>query len=282
MAFSQKEEERRKHIFNFFSLSSDKSVMAPSKVSSKNKAARSKLRRRRQTAKATEALRRKREESMTVAQSPSHSDSPLLTQDMAPTKKRNKQLKRARAARYQPKVEQADTGKNSTVDADLSMACGRRNPNLALLNTSSAPTPQESYFLIHESFMRSLLSEVACTDCGNNDLELSTTNSCGLAAQLKIYCSRCANEWEGWTSPPVDKHYDINHRAVLGCRDSNMEYLQLKSFLTSMNVQPQMHPNTFYTNAKTLGAEAQDTAEDVLCKPSSIVAECAADTGLQL
>lgn len=155
------------------------------------------------------------------------------------------------------------------------------NNSSAAAPLESTTAPLESYFLIHESFMRSMLSEVACSDCGNSDLELAMTSSSGLAAQLKITCSSCFNEFEGWTSPPVDKQYDINHRTVIGCKDAGIDFYQLKSFMSSINIKPPMHHSTFYNIAKTVGLEAHETAGDARCKAAS-VADGATVADLQL
>ena len=103
------------------------------------------------------------------------------------------------------------------------------------------------YEIIHSSFIKNLLSSVACPSCHCTGLQYRRPFTQGLATQYLVFCDSCGDDsvFEGYTSPKAGKRRDVNVRAVLGCRESGISHPRLKSLFAIMNLTTPLHPSTF-------------------------------------
>ncbi|XP_059172207.1 uncharacterized protein LOC131953168 [Physella acuta] len=219
--------------------------MAPSKVSSKNRAARSKLRRKRQSAKATEARQRRREESMTttVAQSPSHSDSPLLTQE-------------------------------STVLPSVSPSISASKRKLSFFDESeqSLNSDLPSTYVCLET-LQSLFTNLQCAICQTQCLQLQqdTSKNCGLAVYLQVYCRTCEEiRSETITSPKSEKVHSVNRQAVAASLATGMGYGGLMKFSELMNT-PVLHPKTYNQHTRVIHKMALSYSDKLMSDSANII-----------
>lgn len=131
-----------------------------------------------------------------------------------------------------------------------------------------------SYSIIHSDFFSSLLSSLWCKHCQSDTLQLQKSCSRGLASQYRIYCPACdSNIWSGWTSPYVNRHFDINTRAVLACKENGVGYSKFTSLLSTMSIKEQMHVKTFQNISTEIHYASTESAEDAMNIAASFVKE---------
>ena len=180
---------------------------------------------------------------------------------MAPTKKRVAQLRRARAARFQPKVAEP------VVEPTTTAAVPASRPKLSFFSSVDSVDLASVTAIIQLNAIQPLFEKFACPECSDGHFTLScdSNKSAGLALFFIVACNKCSYIMSSChTSHKCDTNFfEINRRAVASSLATGMGHADMGKFFEMMNI-PNVHQKTYNQHATAVYKNVDSYKESLL------------------
>ncbi|KAE8742809.1 hypothetical protein FOCC_FOCC011667 [Frankliniella occidentalis] len=136
--------------------------------------------------------------------------------------------------------------------------------------TAGEPLSDDEFYLVKSSFMRSLVSVMACPDCKTSEIDITVSEKKGFCHRFLIQCLVCGNSiCDSYTSQRVTESgtsrppFEVNKKMTTAFLDIGCGHSAMLRFCSAMGMNSLEH-SAFYLHMHRLQEETKEIREKIL------------------